>query len=266
MEDLSGSTAVVTGGGGPNIGRSISTQLAAAGADVVILDIDARNAAETVDRIDDDGGDAAFVECDVTDVSQTAAVIDDIAAEFGSVDILVNNAGGASGLRLDQTDEATFDDNIDTNLKSAFFVTKAALPHLRSAPHASVVFVSSINALLGGFSEVAYATAKAGLHSLARCLTADYAEDGVRFNVVCPGSVVGDSETWERRERENPGTKQRLHDLYPVGRFGTPEDVAEVVPFLSSDRARWISGVVLPVDGGLSATGGLPGDRWWERI
>jgi NAD(P)-dependent dehydrogenase (short-subunit alcohol dehydrogenase family) len=259
-------TAVVTGGGGANIGRAISETLAAAGARVLVLDVDADAAETVVDDIADAGGDASFVECDVTDVAAVERTVDAVADEFGGIDVLVNNAGGASGVRLDGIDEATFDDNIDVNLRSAFFTTKAAIPHLRRGDGGSVIFVSSVNALLGGFSEVAYAVSKAGLHALARSLTADYAGDGVRFNVVAPGSVIGDSDTWQRREAEHPGTLDRVADLYPCDRYGEPEDVADAVAFLASGRADWISGVVLPVDGGLTATGALPGGRWWESL
>lgn len=259
-------TAVVTGGGGANIGRAISETLAAAGARVFVLDIDADAAETVVDDITDAGGDASFVGCDVTDVAAVERTVDAVAGEFDGIDVLVNNAGGASGVRLDDIDEATFDDNVDLNLRSAFFTTKAALPHLRRGEGGSVVFVSSVNALLGGFSEVAYAVSKAGLHTLARSLTADYADDGVRFNVVAPGSVIGDSETWQRREAEHPGTLDRVAALYPRDRYGEPEDVADAVAFLASGRADWISGVVLPVDGGLTATGALPGGRWWESL
>lgn len=266
MEDLSGSTAIVTGGGGPNIGQAISRRLAAAGARIVILDIDTESARETVEIIENEGGEAAFIECDLTDVDRTTAAVEEIANEFGNIDVLVNNAGGASGLQIQDIDEDEFDFNVETNLKSAFFATKHALPFLKRNGGGSVVFVSSINALLGGFSEVAYSVAKAGVHSLARCLTADHASEGVRFNVVCPGSVIGDSDTWQQREQEAPGTLQRINELYPVGRYGEPEDVAEVVTFLSSERAAWVSGVVLPVDGGLTAAGGLPGGRWWEEL
>lgn len=266
MEDFTNQTAVVTGGGGSNIGREVSRLLANRGAEVIVVDKDQEKSRKTVSLIENDGGNATFVEANLRNVNEISAVVDEIADEFGPIEILVNNAGGASGLQLDQTGEAEFDYNVETNLKSAFFVTKAALPQLVATGGGSVVFVSSINALLGGFSEVAYSVSKAGLHALARCLTADYADDGVRFNVVCPGSVIGNSDTWNRREREDPGTKQRIHELYPVGRYGDPEDIAEVISFLSSDRASWISGVVLPVDGGLTATGGLPGGRWWENI
>lgn len=266
MNNFSDGIVVVTGGAGPNIGSAISAGFAEAGAQVVILDVDTAAAGNTVETIESAGGTATFLECDVTDPSAVETTMEGLVAQFGSIDVLVNSAGGADGLRLEETDEETFHRNVEDNLKSAFFATKHALPGLRRNGGGSVVFVSTINALLGGFSEVAYAAANAGLHSLARSLTADHASEGVRFNVVCPGSVIGESETWKQREAAAPGTLDRIADLYPVGRYGNPADVADAVRFLASDRAAWISGVVLPVDGGLTATGGLPGGTWWERL
>lgn len=266
MELAGTPTAIVTGGGGENIGGAVSRFLADAGAQVLILDIDSDAAESVVEDVETADGTASFVECDVTDVEAVERVVGAIADEFDGLDILVNNVGGASGVRLDEIDEEAFEYNIDTNLRSALFTTKAALPHLERGDGGSVTFVSSVNALLGGFSQVAYSVSKAGLHALARCLTADHADEGVRFNVVAPGSVVGDSETWERRETEHPGTLDSVADLYPCGRYGRPEDIASAVLFLSSERASWISGVVLPVDGGVTATGALPGGRWWRSL
>lgn len=266
MEDLTGSTAVVTGGGGSNIGRAVCVDLANAGAHVVVLDVDTEGAAQTVEEIRGAGGDADAFECDVSDPDVVSSTIDAVAAESDGIDVLVNNAGGADGLTMPETTPEQFDTNININLRSAFFTTQAALPHLREGEGGSVIFVSSINAILGGFSEVAYSTSKAGLHALARCLTADHAEEGVRFNVVAPGSVIGNSDTWQQREQKNPGTLDRIDDLYPTGQSGEPEEIAAAITFLSSERASWISGVILPVDGGMTATGGLPGGRWWERL
>lgn len=259
-------TAIVTGGGGQNIGRSITKTLAAAGAQVLILDVDVESSNKVVNEVNQAGGSAGFFERDVTDVDAVKQTVNTIAAEFNGIDILVNNAGGASGVKLEDIDESTFDANLDKNLRSAFFTTKAALPHLKRSGGGSVVFISSVNALLGGFSEVAYSVSKAGLHSLARSLTADYAGDGVRFNVVAPGSVIGNSDTWQQREKVSPGTLDRVAELYPCDRYGEPEDVANAVLFFASDLSNWISGVVLPVDGGIIATGGLSGGRWWESI
>mgnify|MGYP000235868843 CR=1 FL=1 len=266
MPALSDSVTVVTGGGGPNIGSAISARFAAAGSHVVVVDRDEEHGRRTVDAIEGRGGDAAMLQCDVTDPEAVSQAVSDVATEFGRLDHLVNNVGGAAGVTIDATTEDQFDYAVEQNLKSAFFATKAALPFLATDGGGSVVFLSSVNAVLGGFSEVAYAAAKGALHTLVRSLTADHARDGVRFNVVCPGSVIGDSDVWRRRERESPGTLAAVEDLYPVGRSGRPEDVAEAVAFLASDRASWISGVTLPVDGGLTAAGNLPGGEWWTEL
>ena len=265
MAQLTGEVAVVTGGAGQNIGSSVASKLAEDGASVGIIDIDATNGENTVSKIESNGGDAIFAKADLTDVESTKKAIDEIASEFGGIDIMVASAGMAFGTSLDSIDEEDFYKNIDTNLKSTFFSTKAALPYLRDEG-GSVVFVSSVNALLGGFSEVAYASAKGGLHSLSRGLTADYGDEGVRFNVVAAGSILGDSDIWEEREEDQPGLLDQIDDLYPLGRSGEPEDVANTVSFLASAEASWISGVVLPVDGGLTATGAISGGRWWENL
>ncbi|WP_433632783.1 SDR family oxidoreductase [Halomicrococcus sp. NG-SE-24] len=90
--------------------------------------------------------------------------------------------------------------------------------------------------------------------------------DQVRFNAVCPGSVIGDSDIWQEREEEHPGMLQDIEDIYPLGRYGQPEDIAEAIWVLTTERASWITGVVFPVDSGLSAAGNMPGDRWWEQL
>lgn len=264
MNRMDGKTAVVTGGGGPNIGRSISTLLASEGATVVVLDKDIESGEKTQEIVSSAGGTADFIPCDVTDIDEIEYAVTESTDRHGPVDVLVNNVGKSKALTLDALDESDFQTNVESNLKSAVFTTKTYLPHMTDG--SSVVFISSINALLGGFSEVGYSTMKAGLHSLVRVLTADFGPEGIRFNVVCPGSIIGDSETWRRREEESPGTMDAIANTYPLGRYGNPDDVAQAVLFLTSDESSWISGVVLPVDGGLTATGGLPGGTWWESL
>lgn len=265
MNGFENATAVVTGGG-HNIGRAIATRLAAEGATVLILDVDTEAAAETVDTITEAGGDATAYDCDVTDVSAINEIFDRIHAEYGTIDILVNNVGGSTGVTLDDIDEPTFNENIDRNLKSAVFTTRAVLPKMREAGHGRVLYVSSINAVFGGFSEVAYAAAKNALHALVRSLTADYADEGLRFNVVCLGSIPGENANWDDRMEDGDQDAQSLADLYPVGRYGTPEDAANAAAFLLSTDADWITGEVLTVDGGLTATGNLPGGEWWTEL
>ncbi len=179
MEYDSEKIAVVTGGGGSNIGRTVATTLASRGATVVVLDIDAVGIEETVDRIESAGGMADGIKCDVTDQSEVTDAVENIVNQYGGIDILVNNAGGSFGLTMDSIDEERFEANIELNLKSAFFVTREALPYLREGGDSSVVFVSTINALMGGFSEVGYATAKGGLHSTCPF---DYYRLPIRFD------------------------------------------------------------------------------------
>lgn len=265
MNRVKDKVAVVTGCG-RNIGRAISLLLAQEGAQVCLLDIDAKLGKETLRLIKKQKGHACFFKCDVTNTKQIFQVIDEIMKQYGRVDILVNNVGHSKGLKLEDVSEDDFRINIDYNLKSAIFCTKAVLQTMVRHGNGSIVFVSSINALLGGFGEVAYSSAKGGLHSLVRVLTADYSRQGVRFNVVCPGSVPSESKTWKNREENDPELIGRLSKIYPLGRIGKPEDVANAVLFLASDEASWITGVVLPVDGGITATGALPGGKWWEAI
>ncbi len=265
MNRVDNKVAIVTGGG-KNIGRAISLLLAKEGAKIVIFDIESKAGEETSNLINKQNGEASFIKSDVTCINDIKYAVDEVIKKYRHVDILVNNVGTSKGLTLDDVDESTFQMNIDTNLKSAFFCTKAILPNMIEQRRGSIIFVSSINALLGGFSEVAYASAKGGLHSLVKVLTADYSKYGIRFNVVCPGSIIGDSKVWKEREKAKPGMLEKLSTIYPLGRFGEPMDVAFTVVFLASDEASWITGITLPVDGGITATGRLPGERWWENI
>jgi NAD(P)-dependent dehydrogenase (short-subunit alcohol dehydrogenase family) len=265
-----GKVAVITGGAGAGIGGAISRLLAREGARIVIVDIGAAGE-RLAEEIKDGGDDAAFSQTDVSDTAEITRLFQWTEETYGRVDILVNNVGRGGGTTLDDLDEGLFERHVRVNLKTAVFCTKAALPIMKRQGYGSVVYISSVNALLGGFSETGYASAKAGLHSLAQTLTADYAPFGIRFNVVCPGSVptVSGSEvigTWHDREVASPGTLQRLANAYPLRRLGRPSDVAQAVLFLASDEASWITGVTLPVDGGIAATGGLSGGRWWEQL
>jgi Dehydrogenases with different specificities (related to short-chain alcohol dehydrogenases) len=257
--------AVVTGGS-RNIGRGICHAMCHEGARLWILDIDDAGARATTDSLRSAGRDAHFLHCDVTRPGQVDSAVQQVLGEAGRIDILVNNVGGSSGLRLNDVDDVTLERNLAKNFKSAFNCTRAVCPSMSSLSSGSVVFISSVNAMLGGFGEVAYSAAKAGLHSLVKSLTAEYSPQGLRFNVVCLGSVPGDSLTWQKREQQDPGTLEKLARAYPMRRVGTPEDAAAAVVFFASDESSWITGVVLPVDGGITATGLLHGGDWWTSL
>lgn len=299
MRGLAGTVALVTGGAGVNIGSTISSRLGEEGATVIVLDTTANRHLidATVKSIVDKGWRAEGLPVESDELLDSRSIyrrITRVIEDHGRLDILVNNAGGGGGRRLrDEGSPMTdglptaFEATLKSNLTSAFVVTKALLEAPRPGP-VSVVFISSVNALVGGFGEVSYSLAKAGLHSLAQTLTAEFGPTGCRFNVVAPGSVIpdyargtarrepeaidaqiaaleaeGKKATWVRRFR-TLGAEERVTSLYPLGRTGRPDDIAAAVAFLASADASWISGITLPVDGGFSAVGTLRGGDWWE--
>jgi NAD(P)-dependent dehydrogenase (short-subunit alcohol dehydrogenase family) len=265
MHRLKNRTAAVTGGG-RNIGRAISRRFAEEGATVCIFDINTEYGEETVNIIGKSGGKAFFIYTDVTETASIKDSVKEALDRSGRIDILVNNAGGGIDADIIGTDEESFQKSINLNLKSSFFMTREVLPGMIERKKGSVIFISSINAILGGFGATVYSITKNSLRALVRNLTADYSGHGLRFNVICAGSVPGDSQVWKNHEKSSPGLLDRLAKLYPMGRYGQPEDVAGAALFLASDESGWITGTNIIVDGGLTATGNIPGEKWQEKI
>lgn len=238
-----GKTAFVTGAA-HGIGRAIATRLASEGARVVLADVDleaAEAAAHELDRTR-----TVAVRCDITDRASVEAAIGQVARRFGRLDVLVNNAGLGSGQPFAESSDADFTQQIELNLAGAVRCIQVALPQLVESG-GNVVSVGSVNGI-AAFGDVAYSMAKAGLHNLVRNLTREYGPQGVRFNVVAPGTIR--TRVWDGREDM---VRRLAETVYPLRRVGEPEDVAAAVAFLASDDAGWISGVVLPVDGGILA-------------
>jgi len=265
MQRVKDKVTIVTGGA-KNIGKAISLLLAENGAKVCIFDIDEINGTKTAELIERKYGEGCFIKCDVTSLEEINHAVKIVLKRYKRIDALVNNVGAPIGITLDDIDEKKFQENIEINLKSAVFCTKSVLPAMIEQKYGSVVYISSINALLGGFSEIGYSIAKAGLHTLVKVLTADYSKYNIRFNTVCLGSIMGETNIWLEREKEMPGVLSNLSKIYPIGRVGTPKDVAYAVLFLVSDESSWITGTTLIVDGGITATGNLPGGKWWEKL
>lgn len=237
--------ALVTGGG-HGIGRATALRLAREGAAIIVADIDAEAASGVRQEMLDNGHAADVVTMDVTSDQSVADAFALVEARHGHLDVLVNTAGGAIPQpALTSTEPQRWMEEIDLNLLSVLRCVRSALPLLESAPGgASVVSVSSVNGLaaFGGYS---YSAAKAGIDLVNRNLAVDYAQKGLRFNVVAPGTI--DTRVWDGQ----PGSRERLGKIYPLGRIGTPDDIAAAIAFLASDDAAWITGITLPVEGGV---------------
>ena len=239
-------TVFVTGAS-RGIGRAAAVALAQAGNRVAFCYAhDEDGAKETQAAIEATGADALSLHTDVGDREQVGAAFDEIENTWGPVEILVNNAGiTEDGLVARMSDEA-WDDVIRINLTSAFATTRRAAGRMMRARFGRIVNVSSVGAYVGGPGQANYAAAKAGLIGLTRSVAKELAPRGITCNVVAPGPIVttmleGMGDEWE----------QRVSGLIPLGRFGTPEEAGAVIAFLCSDAAGFVTGALVPVDGGL---------------
>lgn len=246
---LENTISVVTGGAS-GIGRATAELFAREGSRVVIADLHGDRAESVASAIDEAGGTAMAVEADVSTPDGVAHVFDRATTVFGPVGILVNNAGASMGNDLRAIEHEVWDRNFDIVLKSAFMCTKAALPGMIEAGKGAIVNVASVNGMMG-LGEEAYGAAKAGMINLTQNTAGRYGEYGVRANCVAPGTV--DTPIWNPRKDVNPNVMNELAAWYPLGRVGQAEEIAEAILFLASDKASWITGVLLPVDGGLTA-------------
>ncbi len=255
MGDFDGRTAIVTGAA-MGIGRACARLLAQGGAHVFIADIDAKAGEATRDEIVAAGGRADFARVDVNALADLEAAAAAAIARTGRIDILVNNAAQAIGGVVDETDEATWSRVMSTNLTSVWRGMKACLPQMRKQRKGAIVNMSSVQALAGFKGWAAYAAAKGGVNALTQQTAVDLAPLGIRVNAVAPGTIMTPLNEKVFREHPNPdeliATWNRAH---PIGRFGQPEEVAEMVAFLASDRASFITGEIMRVDGGLVVRG-----------
>jgi 3-oxoacyl-[acyl-carrier protein] reductase len=247
---LAGQVALVTGSS-RGIGRGIATRLVDEGADVVFC-------ARGADALDEavatapGPGRAHGVVADVTTADGAAAVVDAAVARFGGLDIVVSNVGGSGARTTDEMDVADLDAVFGKNVYSALYVSRAALPALRARGGGVIALIASIWGREGGGSP-SYNVAKAAEISLAKAMAADLAKDGIRVLSVAPGSTLFPGGSWERRQREDPeGIAAFVERELPWGRFGTVDEVADVVAFLVSRRASWVVGTCVTVDGGQS--------------
>jgi NAD(P)-dependent dehydrogenase (short-subunit alcohol dehydrogenase family) len=241
---------VVITGGGSGLGRVLAHSFAAEGAAVVVADVVGDHATAVADEISEVGGRSLAHTADVTDASDVEAMVETTREAFGPVEILVNNAARATDADFLDLSEETWEEDVAITLKGPFLCSQAVLADMTENRSGVILNIASVNALTY-FGNEAYSAAKAGILSLTRSLAVRYGPFGVRVNAIAPGTLR--TPAWEQRRQKDPEVLERVSRWYPLGRVGEPEDVAGAALFLASDEASWISGAVLPVDGGLTA-------------
>lgn len=247
---LRGKVAMVTGAGS-GIGRGIALCLASFGASVAALDIRAEAAAETVQMIQADGGEAQALLCDVTSMQSAQSSALQVANDYGSIDILCNNAGSIIRKSVVETEEEEWDNCIDVTLKGAYTLSRATIPYMVTQGGGAIVNTGSGWSMKGGAQAAAYCAAKAGVLNLTRAMAIDHGAQGIRVNCVCPGDVLTPMLMSECKQLgENADHFLREAARRPIARIGTAQDVAQAVLFLVSPMSAWISGASLVVDGG----------------
>ena len=259
MGDLKGKSAIVTGGG-LGIGSAGAKELAAQGACVTIMDIDQKAAESTATEIRSRNGTALVVIADASQSSDCKRTVSECVSEFGGLDILFNNVGiqpVASYANVENTTEEMWDRVLEVNLKSRFLMAKYSIPEMRNRGGGVIISTASVQGQQSANLVPAYAATKGGDLSLTRQMALDYAQDNIRVLSVCPGGV--DTPLWRESIINSDVSIQDAiassGKTHPIGRLGMPEDIARVVAFLASDKAAFMTGTFVNIDGGIMVKG-----------
>jgi 3-oxoacyl-[acyl-carrier protein] reductase len=245
---LEGKVAIVTGAGrqGKGIGRSIALALAGEGADIVIADYVLEAAESVANEVRAVGRRAVAVQADVAKPEDAEAIVQKALDEFGRVDILVNNAGITRDALIPRMSEEDWDQVIDTNLKGTFNCTKAVIKPMLKQRSGKIVNVASVMGIIGNVGQANYSASKAGVIALTKTTAKEVGSRGINVNAVAPGFIqTAMTDELPENIREN------IASMIPLNSLGTPEDVAKLVLFLCTDDARYITGQVINVDGGM---------------
>ncbi|MCH2173799.1 SDR family oxidoreductase [Myxococcota bacterium] len=237
---------VLVTGAARGIGREVARHFAAEGAHLALGDLDSEGLEEVCGELEAQGVRALGVAGDVGVEAEAHRLVDETLATYGGLDVLVNNAGVWVLKPLEQTSPEEWDRQLNTNLRSLYLICRRAIPALRTSTAACIVNVASMAASRFTVPHVAYASSKAGVVALTRDLAVELAPDRVRVNAVAPGPI----DTQGIAESMDESQRQAFLDRYLLGRMGRPEDIAEAVAFLASEKASYITGATLPVTGG----------------
>ena len=243
---LNDRVALVTGAA-RGIGRAIAVELAKAGADIAMIATSESEAAISVKtEIQNMGKRVLFLACDVSDPAQVNSAVADILAEFGKIDILVNNAGITKDKLLMKMSEEDIDAVLSVNLKGCFHTVKACLRTFMKNKYGRIINITSVSGMIGNPGQANYAASKAGVIGFTKTVAKEYASKGITCNAVAPGFICTDMT-----DKLSDEAKAAMAAAIPVKRFGTPEDVANVVRFLAEKASSFITGEVIKVDGGM---------------
>ncbi|MEE9286428.1 MAG: SDR family NAD(P)-dependent oxidoreductase [Dehalococcoidia bacterium] len=245
--------AIVVGGGGGGIGTHCAMALAEAGASVLVADVEQARADDAVTRIREAGGKARAFVGDVRDEAVVQRMVEQAVAELGRVDVLANVVGGtrdASWAPALDLDPRVWDDDVTLNLRYAFLTCQAvARAMVKQGRGGSIINVASASGMRAAPRHIAYGAAKAGIMAMTRTMAVEWGHEGIRVNSVAPGAI----RTPKTSPNMGPGATRYLEETVPLGRPGQPQDIAQVVLFLASDLAAYVTAQVIVVDGGVMA-------------
>jgi NAD(P)-dependent dehydrogenase (short-subunit alcohol dehydrogenase family) len=240
-----GRTVVITGSGS-GIGAETARRFAAEGANLVIVDINLPAA----ERVSASIPGSIAIEVDVTSRDALHSMVEQVTAHFGGIDVLVNNAMSCSELPFLEITPDEVRRDFEVTVMGPFFASQEVIPGMIERGGGVILNISSVNGI-AYFGNEAYSAAKAGVQNLTKSVAIQYGSDGIRCNAVAPGTIA--TEYWEHRKEADPLVFEKAARWYPMGRIGQPRDIAEALMFLASDAASWITGIVLPVEGGVLA-------------
>jgi NAD(P)-dependent dehydrogenase (short-subunit alcohol dehydrogenase family) len=247
-----GKVALVTGAG-LGLGRASAIAFAKEGAKVVVADIDVDNGQKTVDMIKKEGGEAMLVKTDVSKSSDVEAMVNETVRAYGGLNFAHNNVGIEELPEpLTAATEEFFDRQIAVNLKSVWLGMKYEILYMEKHGSGSIVNTSSIAGLIGAPGQAIYTACKWGINGMTKTAAVMHAKDDIRVNAVCPAGMKG-TGFYNRMLEDQPGMAQAVIDMVPLRRDAEPAEVAEAVIWLCSDRASYVTGILLPVDGGFTA-------------
>jgi len=260
MTEFSGKVAIVVGGAS-GIGRAAARKLAIEGASVVICSDREDQIESTVAELREEGLEVSGLRANVTSSADMKGLVSFAAETYGGVDVLVYSAGVQRYGTVVETEEEVWDEVLDVNLKGIYLASKYAIPEMKKRGGGAIVNLSSVQAFASQKGVAAYTASKGAINALTRAMALDHAEENVRVNAVCPGSVDTPMLRWAadlfKGDKSVEETVQEWGKMHPVGRVAKPEEVAEVIAFLAGPRASFVTGGEYKVDGGLLAALGV---------